>query len=163
MTLAEIKTAVAGLLARANTADQSLRADVTALQARVDGDVTKLTNDLAAATAENTKLQTSLTEATEKLTKLDADFAAVNSKLAEVCAALKVADAEKLDATGKVVALQTATNNAIAQTGVDLTALPSGGAPAKSAGPKTMKRADWSNLPPKAQAEFFRNGGNLTE
>ncbi len=135
MTLSEIKAAVAGLLARATTADEQLRAEVTALNARLDGEVKTLTESLAAATAENSKLQTVLTEASAKLTKLDADLAAANLKLTET---------------------QAATNNAIAQTGVNLADLPAGtSAPATTASVGIL--AQYHALKdPQERMEFYR-------
>lgn len=162
MTLTEIKSAVASLLARA---DGALKLEVQQLSARVDSEVTALNDQLVAATAEINRL-------TEHSTKLDSEltatrlslsgFNAVNEKLTAACLDAKLIAAETREdalaqpAAEKFEAYQNALNAAMLKANVAPTVIPS--APEKpiaSSGEKrSMKLSEFRALKPALQSAF---------
>lgn len=137
MKLSELANKVLGLEARATSADQSLRADVTALRTLLDGQLAQTSSDLATAQASiaslgSTKLdlESKVSELTAKLSEANKDSLTLAESLRGHLATLDEAYAAggaKANASlsDLISAEIAATNTAMSKTGLNASKLPS--------------------------------------
>ena len=124
-SISELIAKITGLESRIAAAD---KAELTAIKAQVDDALTEVQASLDTVQAEVTRLNIELATAAGTITEEKAARTALVTKLDAACAALKVEGIAALTPEAKIEALQNATNNAIAKTGVNLENLPAQGA-----------------------------------
>ena len=190
-SLTELVAKITGLEARAEAQFkaelETLKSTVTGALTQAQADLTTALASLATMTTERNTLLAGKTDFEAKITNLTTDQAGINKFFSEAClngslielkgedgkplaadatAELKMAAMLAVPLAQKQTAYAGALNAAFAKANLPNSTLPK--APAKEAGATTaqdnsMKRADFFKLSPKAQTEFCKNGGKITE
>jgi hypothetical protein len=181
LSISELIAKVTGLEARAT---QEFQTELAELRGLVEGELTSARADLSTAQASIKQLGTELESAKaqggdekKRLETIVAGLDAVCLNLGVVSLkdaagqplAADASDADKSTALAaipdeqKFEALKTGFQTALQRiTGVPIKSIPASQVAAVSGDAKTMTRAQFNNLTPKAQAAFFRTGGRLT-
>lgn len=107
---------------------------------------------LAAANSELATVKAALASANDAKAKAESDFANLQAAHAETAARIGQLEAEAKTAAAKAAEI-------LAKVGAAPITEPKGGSSANN----QMSRAEFSKLPPRAQSDFCKNGGRLTD
>ena len=165
MKLSEIAAKVLGLEARAQSADASLRADVTAFRTLIDGEMQSLTaslaqanSDLVAAKKANTELQDTFNVSASQIKSITA---ALDSSAANLKLDIK-ADASPAD---KISALENSVASTLAKLNVKPGTIPAGqpSTAAVTAPGKQITMTAFRALNDLEKMNYIKSGGRIVE